>query len=233
MKRSVRRTKIGAALFAGLFLAAGALFAVAALAEPKSAGFSPDPPAQASAKQWVFDVRVQRGKPSIERARSVTLAQPAETARVVGRYAIELWVGPELLDRARFSVPLAADISPDEAERPIRRLRRPIFDDVTTKLRVQMADNPRAAYLVLLDRATGSAERFEWPPPPDGKLIPIRGAAAAPAGSQVVSAGSSAPKPADAKAESKAETKVESKTKAETKTETRTDAGPADAGQDG
>lgn len=223
MKRSNRRRKMGAALLAGLSLAAAALFAVAALAEPKGPGFSPDPPAQASAKQWVFDVRVRRGKPSIERARSATLAQPAETVRVMGRFAIELWVGPELLDRARFSVPLAADIAPNEAERPIRRHRRPTFEDVTTTLRVQMADNPRASYLALLDRATGSVERFEWPPPPDGKLVPIRGAAAVPAGSQVPAAGSSAPKPADAKAEAKTDTRAE----------TKTDAGPTDAGQDG
>ncbi len=43
---------------------------------------------------------------------------------------------------------------------------------MTTSLKVRLADNPRAAYLVLVDRFTEERQRFEWPPAPDGQLIP-------------------------------------------------------------
>jgi hypothetical protein len=171
------RLRYALALLAGLSLAAGAFVA---LAEPPRAGFAPDPPGHASSKQWVFDVRVAGGKPTIEKARSVTVAQPFETARVMGRYAIELYVGPELLDRIRFNVPLSGDGPPDESDRSKKNpFSRPRFEQVTTRVRVQLADHPRAAYLALVDRATGTTERFDWPPPPDGQLVPMRPAQAA------------------------------------------------------
>jgi hypothetical protein len=158
-------------LLVGLSLAAGA---IGALADPPSAGHAPDPPAHPSVKQWVFDVRVSRGKPTVEKTRSMTVAQPYETARVMGRYALELYVGPELLDRVRFNVPLAEG-PPSQADKPRKNpFPRPRFEDVTTRIRVQMADHPRAAYLAVVDRATGTVERFEWPPSSDGQLVPIR-----------------------------------------------------------
>lgn len=170
------RLRVGVSLVLGLALVIGAF---TALAEPEPGGFAPDPPGHASVKQWVFDVRVQRGRPIIERARAATIAQAAETARVMGRYAIELYVGPELLDRVRFNVPLAGDGAPTPSDRPKKNpFPRPRFDDISTRIRAQMADNPRGAHLALVDRATGSVERFEWPPEPDGTLKPIRGSQA-------------------------------------------------------
>jgi hypothetical protein len=89
----------------------------------------------------------------------------------MGRFAIELYVGQELLDRVRFDVPLAGDAP----ERPTSvLLRRPTFDEgVTARLRVQMADNPRASWAKLVDRKTGAEERFLWPPEPDGRLVSL------------------------------------------------------------
>ncbi|WP_437277573.1 hypothetical protein WME90_41015 [Sorangium sp. So ce375] len=161
------------ALLAGLALAAAGVVAVAEPEVPPSrAGYAPDPAARPSAKQWVFDVQYAKGRGSIVQARSVALARPQATARVMGRFAIELYVGQELLDRIRFDVPLTGDAP----ERPSGALRRrPTFDDgVTTRVRVQMADNPRASWAKLVDRKTGAEERFLWPPEPDGRLIPLR-----------------------------------------------------------
>lgn len=165
------------ALRGAIALASGALVAVAALgasagleasigplapsAEPPRGGFAPDPPSTPSTTQRLFDVRVDKGKVSIERVRTVTVKNPEATARVMGRYALELWIGNELLDRIRFNVPLGADLPREDDGRPFRR---PSFDRVTTRFTVKMADHPRAVYAKLVDRATGAESKYLWPP---------------------------------------------------------------------
>jgi hypothetical protein len=159
-------TLAGVALAAGATAMAGAMSGpplglAEAWAEPPRGGYPPDPPSTPSTRQWLFDVRVDKGKVSIDRARSITTRSPQPTARVMGRYALELWVGTELLDRVRFNVPLGADLPREDDGRPFRR---PSFDKVTTRFTVQIADQPRAAYAKLVDRATGDETRFLWPP---------------------------------------------------------------------
>ncbi|WP_437325697.1 hypothetical protein [Sorangium sp. So ce381] len=165
-------TRAALGILAGLALAAAGVVAVAEPESPPTrAGYAPDPAARPSAKQWVFDVHYAKGRGSIVRVRPVTLDRPLATARVMGRFAIELYVGQELLDRVRFDVPLTGD-APDRP--PGALLRRPTFDSgVTTRLRVQMADNPRASWAKLVDRKTGAEERFLWPPEPDGRLVSL------------------------------------------------------------
>jgi hypothetical protein len=168
--RPLTRAALG--LLAGLALAAAGVVAVAEPeAPPSRAGYAPDPAPRPSAKQWVFDVQYAKGRGSVVRVRPVALDRPLATARVMGRFAIELYVGQELLDRVRFDVPLTGD-APERP--PGALLRRPTFDNgVTTRLRVQMADNPRASWAKLVDRKTGAEERFFWPPEPDGRLVSL------------------------------------------------------------
>ena len=151
---------------------------VLALADPPKAGHAPDPAGRADRKQWVFDISHKRGKNTITRVRPVTLEQPASSARVMGRYAVELYVGKQLLDRVRFNVPLTGDGPPERSHR--RVFARPTFENVSTRLRVQITDQPRAAYMVLVDRATGDSQRFWWPPSSDGTLVAMAAPAAAP-----------------------------------------------------
>ena len=165
--RPVKRAVIAAFVGALAALGAGGLVA---LAEPSRSGFTPDPPAHASKKQWSLAIVARAGKVSAERATASMLAQPAESPRVIGRFALELYVGPELLDRVRFNVPLMGD-GPVEHSRK-RAYHNPDTDRVTTSLKVRLADSPRAAYLVLVDRVTEERQRFEWPPAPDGALVP-------------------------------------------------------------
>lgn len=150
---------------------------VLALADPPKAGYAPDPAGRADRKQWVLDISHKRGQNTITRVRPVTLEQPASSARVMGRYAVELYVGKELLDRVRFNVPLTGDGPPERSHR--RVFSRPTFENVSTRLRVQITDQPRAAYMVLVDRATGDSQRFWWPPSSDGSLVPMAAAPAA------------------------------------------------------
>ncbi len=160
---------LAVAALGGVLLGAGSLVA---LADPPRAGYSPDPAAKANAKHWVFQVTSQNGKLTLDGARPVTLAKPEETARVQGRWALELYVGKELLDRVRFNVPLMGD---EPAIKNRNRMSRPDFQkNVNVQLTAQMADNPRAVYLLLVDRETGDTQKLEWPPLGDGHLTPWR-----------------------------------------------------------
>ena len=161
------RSSLLIAALLGVALGAGG---IVAFAEPPRGGFPPDPPAHASRKQWTIEIAARAGKVTAERATARTLAQPAESARVIGRFALELYVGRELLDRVRFNVPLMGD-EPPEGNR--NKLPRPRFDkNVTSRLTVRIADHPRAAYLQLVDRDSGEIQKLDWPPEPDGRLIP-------------------------------------------------------------
>jgi hypothetical protein len=141
-----------------------------AAADGPKEGFAPDPPAKASTKHWVFDVTVRRGRLFLTKARSISYAKPVETARVHGRFAVEFSVGNELLDRIRFDVPMMG-LGPNEKSKR-HPFPRPGLDDVTTQVQVKIADNARTVSVRLVDRATGSLERYQWPPEPDGRLIP-------------------------------------------------------------
>jgi hypothetical protein len=153
------------ALLLGLALGAGGL---AALADPPRAGFAPDPPTPTSRKQWSIEVVARGGKVTVGGAKAMMLEKPAESPRVMGRFALEFYVGPQLLDRVRFNLPLL-DAPPEHNRGP---LRRPSFEQVNTRLQVRIADSPRAAYLLLVDRATGETQRFAWPPEANGNLLP-------------------------------------------------------------
>jgi hypothetical protein len=162
---SLRRAAL--ALLLGLTLAAGGLAALAA--DPPRTGSPPDPPAQANRKQWTFEVTAQNGKVSVGAVKATMLEKPAESARVMGRFALELYVGPQILDRVRFNMPLMDAPREDPGH---KLLRRPSFEQVSARIQVRMADNARAAYLLLVDRATGESQRFDWPPEGDGRLVP-------------------------------------------------------------
>jgi len=160
--------RLATACIAGIAIAT---LGVWALADPPKAGYAPDPPVHVAEKQWVFELGYTRGASVIERVRQVSAKKPTATARVMGRYALELWVGKELLDRVRFDVPLLGD---DERERdPKRPFKRPTFNRVTTKIKVQMADHPRTTVLAFVDRATGDTRRYFWPPDEKGQLEPF------------------------------------------------------------
>jgi hypothetical protein len=164
MRRLLRNAV--AALLLGGALGAGGL---AALADPPKGGFAPDPPSRASQKQWIFDVTMKGNQVRAERAKPATFDKAAETPRVLGRFALELWVGRELLDRVRFNVPLMGG-EPTIGNR--NRLPKPRFEEnLTAHVSARMADNPRAAYLLLVDRETGDFQKMEWPPEADGHLV--------------------------------------------------------------
>ena len=133
-------------------------------------GYAPDPPVRASRDQWLFDLAARGGKVGIDRVKPLRYEKPVETVRVVGRFALELYIGHELLDRVRFNAPL---MGAEESSGNRNNLPRPRFDQgVVAHIAARLADNPRAAYLLLVDRETGDTQKFAWPPTADGRVLP-------------------------------------------------------------
>ena len=128
------------------------------------AGGLPDPPPLVLAEQWEYELRFDGGKVSIASVRRIRLARPVATARRIGRYAIELWIGEELVDRVRFDFPGLAGEQPS-ADGPQSLREPPRFAagaHVSRKVRVPAS--PRATRAILVDRATGRETPLKWPP---------------------------------------------------------------------
>lgn len=135
-------------------------------------GSLPDPAALRLARQWEYEITYDRGKVYVSKVRGLRFPKPVVTRREMGRWAIELWIGHELVERVRFDFPLLGAEEPRLGKR--RPLREPpsIAEGVTVSRTVLVPASPRATRAVLLDRATG--DRIELPWPPDAPLGPPR-----------------------------------------------------------
>jgi len=71
----------------------------------------PDPEPQEARTFLLLDLRWDRGVPSLVATTAVDFGSPRRTARIFGRFALELFRGKELVERVRFDFPLlgAAD----------------------------------------------------------------------------------------------------------------------------
>ncbi len=133
---------------------------------------APDPEPLSLKDQWEYTLRYADREVSVERVRKLIFPKPVVTERRMGRFAIELWIGRELVDRVRFDFPMLA------AEDPPSGPRKPLHEppslaagaDVSVAVRVPAS--PRATRAVLIDRATGSQRALPWPP--DSPLPPVK-----------------------------------------------------------
>ena len=66
----------------------------------------PDPPALSEREQWVFDLRWDKGEIYLVQVHKTDMGSPHPTPRVMGRFALELYEGPTLIERARFDFPM-------------------------------------------------------------------------------------------------------------------------------
>lgn len=121
---------------------------------------------------WVWendDVR-------LESVRLLQLAEPVVTPRRMGRFAMELWIGNELVDRVRFDFPLLAAEEPKDKKRRAPREPVPLTGGpVRAVVNVPLAARARSAYLI--DRALERELPLRWPPVPEE---PASAAGAAP-----------------------------------------------------
>jgi hypothetical protein len=132
----------------------------------------PDPAALRMAEQVEYELWLEQGKLRVASVRAVKLPAPVVTPRRMGRYAIELGIGSELIERVRFDFPgTAADDPPSAA-------KKPLFSPLTLSERaiahvtVRVPQSPRVRRALLVDRALNTATELEWPLPEVGKAAP-------------------------------------------------------------
>ena len=131
---------------------------------PPLSGSAPDPEPLSMAEQWQFQLLFQDGAPSVEHVAKQNLPKPISTPRRMGRFALELWIGRELIDRVRFDFPLiAAEETPGVTRRPLHDAPS-LVPHAVARIRVSLPASPRATRLVLVDRATEKIQELPWPP---------------------------------------------------------------------
>jgi hypothetical protein len=140
--------------------------AAASASQPPRTGTLPDPPPLRTSEHYEYVVVYSRGQVSVQSVRPWHSRTPLPTGRAIGRYAIELWIGHELVDRVRFDFPLLAAEPPPKTG-PRRPLHEPpsLSAGAVVARRVVVPASPRATRALLVDRATGAAQPLPWPPP--------------------------------------------------------------------
>jgi hypothetical protein len=124
----------------------------------------PDPPPLVSRAQWLYRFVYKRGDVTVAHVEKKEFERPVATERRVGRFAVELWVGQELVERVRFDFPLlAADPAPEGRKQSLRAT--PAFGPgAETSREVAVPASDRATRAVLVDRLNGHTTPLAWPP---------------------------------------------------------------------
>jgi hypothetical protein len=134
-------------------------------APPLTPSNLPDPTPLRLAEQVEYELELAEGRVKVVSVKAVKLAAPIVTPRRVGRYAIELSIGRELIDRVRFDFPGTA------ADEPQLGSKKPLFAPLTlseralARVKLQLPHSPRVRRAVLVDRAANTAIEIEWPLP--------------------------------------------------------------------
>lgn len=118
-----------------------------------------DPVPLTARAQWVFDLRWDRGDVWLLGTRRMDLPAPRATPRVMGRFALELFEGPALIERVRFDFPLLA--VPDDDAGAISPPS--LSPKLRTRVGVVFPATARGTRLELWDRATNRRWSMPWP----------------------------------------------------------------------
>ena len=121
----------------------------------------PDPPPLSEREQWVFDLRWDRGDVYLLEVHKTDMGAPHVTPRVMGRFALELFEGPTLIERVRFDFPmLGVPDGPDAGMRTAPRFE----PKLRTRIGVLFPATKRGTRLELWDRARDVRMPLPWPP---------------------------------------------------------------------
>lgn len=121
--------------------------------EPPAVHQPPDPAPSRTTEQVDLRLRFEGGRLHLLGSERVTLKEAESTPRRLGRFAAELWLGTELLERLRFEVPLLAAEGGEDLEHGLKAeitIRLPLLE--------------RANRLELVDRKTEERLTLGWPP---------------------------------------------------------------------
>lgn len=149
---------------AGAFRDASAGIRDAGIAETSGSVISrtpPDPPPMSERMQWVFDLRWDRGEVYLLEVHKIDMGTPHVTPRVMGRFALELFEGPTLIERVRFDFPMLG--APEPIDAGLRT--QPRFEPkLKTRIGVLFPATSRGTKLELWDRARDTRVSLPWPP---------------------------------------------------------------------
>ena len=121
----------------------------------------PDPPPMNERMQWVFDLRWDRGEVYLLEVHKIDMGAPHVTPRVMGRFALELFEGPTLIERVRFDFPMLGVSEPADAG----MRTQPRFEPkLKTRIGVLFPATSRGTKLELWDRARDVRVALPWPP---------------------------------------------------------------------
>jgi hypothetical protein len=128
----------------------------------------PDPTPLEMAEQVEYDLELAEGKIRAVSVKPIRLPKPVATPRRLGRYALELSIGRELIERVRFDFPGTA------ADEPVpgrKKLDAPLdlSSRAIARVKLLVPHSPRVRRALLVDRALNSVQELEWPlpaPPP-------------------------------------------------------------------
>jgi hypothetical protein len=121
--------------------------------EPPAVHQPPDPAPSRTAEQVDLRLRFEGGRLHLLGSERVTLKESESTPRRLGRFAAELWLGTELLERLRFEVPLLAAEGGEDLEQGL-----------TTEITIRLPLLERANRLEIVDRKTEERLTWGWPP---------------------------------------------------------------------
>jgi hypothetical protein len=146
-------------------------------------GDLPDPEPLSERAWWSFPLTYDHGAIVVGEPQLVCVPRPQPTPRRIGRFAFELWVGRELVDRLRFDFPLLAAEEPREGpRRPLRETPR-FAPGAHVSVTLRLPASERATSARVFDRATGDAVAVDWPPKTsDGNPRPRECPSAGPGG---------------------------------------------------
>lgn len=120
----------------------------------------PDPPALSEREQYVFDLRYDRGEVRLLAVHKTDLGAPRPTPRAMGRFALELYEGPTLIERVRFDFPMLGGPELDAGYFAPPRLE----PNLRTRIGVLFPATRRGTKLELWDRARDIRWQMQWPP---------------------------------------------------------------------
>lgn len=119
----------------------------------------PDPTPMLEKAQLVYDLRWSKGEVFLLGVRRIELPTPQHTPRAMGRFALELFEGPTVIERVRFDFPLLGAGEVDAG-----RNGPPSFEKkLTTRIGITFPAAKRGTKLELWDRATDQRWPLPWP----------------------------------------------------------------------
>jgi hypothetical protein len=133
-----------------------------AIGPDRPARIPPDPSPMVEKGQWVFDLRYDKGDLFLVGLHRMELAAAQATPRAMGRFALELFEGPTLIERVRFDFPL---LGAGDSFQDAGFFAAPSFErKLNTRIGVMFPASSRGNRLELWDRATNKRWSLPWPP---------------------------------------------------------------------